>query len=62
MTVARIGKKKFHAQEGPPVKEIILGIIVAIEAACAMLLALVIPLRRIIDMFEVAEKRHASKK
>ena len=49
-------------QEGPPVKEIILGIIVAIEAACAMLLALVIPLRKIIDMFELAEKRRSSKK
>jgi len=45
------------ASEGPPVKEIILGIIVAIEAACAMLVALVIPLRKIIDMFEAAEKR-----
>jgi len=43
--------------EGPPVKEIIIGIIVAIEAACAMLLALVIPLRKIIDMFEAQEKR-----
>jgi len=47
--------------EGPPVKEIIIGIIVAIEAACAMLLALVIPLRKIIDLFEAVEKR-ANKK
>jgi len=54
--------KKAAPQEGPPVKEIILGIIAAIEAACAILLALIIPLKRIIDMFEVAEKRHASKK
>jgi len=54
--------RKPTPQEGPPVKEIILGIIAAIEAACAILLALVIPLRKIIDMFELAEKRHASKK
>ena len=50
-------KKKAVPLEGPPVKEIILGIIAAIEAACAMLLALVIPLRKIIDMFELQEKR-----
>lgn len=55
-------RKKVVPSEGPPVKEIILGIIAAIEAACAILLALVIPLKKIIDMFEVAEKRHASKR
>jgi len=54
--------KNAAPQEGPPVKEIILGVIIAIEAACAMLLAVVIPLRKIIDIFEVQEKRHQLKK
>jgi len=49
------GHKK--SQEGPPIKEIILGIILAIESACAILLALVIPLKKLIDFFEVQQKR-----
>jgi len=51
-------KKKAVVLEGPPVKEIILGIIAAIEAACAILLALVIPLRKLIDFFEANQSRH----
>jgi len=49
--------KKTVPFEGPPIKEIILGIIASIEAACSMLLALVIPLKRLIDFFEAQEKR-----
>jgi len=56
------GRKKVTPFEGPPVKEIILGIIVSIEAACAILLALIIPLKKIIDIFEVAERRDRSTK
>jgi len=50
-------KRKVTPSEGAPVKEIILGIILAIESACAILLAVVIPLKKIIDLFEVQEKR-----
>lgn len=52
-----MARKKAVPLEGPPVKEIILGIITAIEAACAMLLTLIIPLKRLIDFFEAQEKR-----
>jgi len=54
--------KKPVPLEGPPIKEIILGIIAAIESACAILLALVIPLKKLIDMFEVAEQRRTHHK
>ncbi len=50
-------RKKVTASEGAPVKEIILGVIIAIEGACALLLAIVIPLRKLIDIFEAQEKR-----
>ncbi len=50
-------RKKATPSEGAPVKEIILGIIIAIEGACALLLAIVIPLRKLIDIFEAQEKR-----
>jgi len=57
-----MAKKKVVPFEGPPIKEIILGIIIAIETACAMLLAVVIPLKKIIDLFEAGEGRDRSTK